>query len=484
MNDTAKNRQARQSFAPVGQLLDGPSGVREVFRVAFPLIISSFSWTVMTFVDRMMLRWVNGDSMSAAFQANLVWFTLLSLPLGICAYANTFVSQYHGDGQNQQIGRVIWQSIWFALACVPLLLLGQLAAPVIFAWSNHGPTIEPLEVVYFQILCWGGGGLLISQAASAFFSGRSQTRVVMVVDCLFALLNLILDYLLIFGFLSIPPLGIAGAGYATAISLWLKALTYLILMLQSRYRDEFGTANYRFDFGLIRRILHYGAPSGLQMFLDVAGFSIFCLLLGRLGAIQAEASSMAFSISSLAFMPIYGLALAATILVGQRLGENQSELAEKATWISLSISLLYMMFISLCYCLIPELFLNGFFVAVNLDASEQASAEASRTLAIVLLRFVAAYNLFDALLMVLASAIKGAGDTLFVMKVSLVMAALLSVSTYLSVEVFRWGIYECWVLITTWVCVSGLIFLGRFLQGKWKTMRVIEMQHPIQPAAQ
>jgi MATE family multidrug resistance protein len=59
-------------------LLNGPSGVREVFGVAFPLIISSFSWTVMALVDRMMLRWVNGDSMSAAFQANLVWFTLLS----------------------------------------------------------------------------------------------------------------------------------------------------------------------------------------------------------------------------------------------------------------------------------------------------------------------------------------------------------------------------------------------------------------------
>lgn len=466
-----------QTPAGWGQWINGPSGLREVAIVALPLVISSLSWTVMTFVDRVMLRWVSGEAMSAAFQANIVWFTFLSLPLGICAYANTFVSQYFGNGQYRQIGRAVWQAIWFAVGCVPFVGLGMFAAPTIFAWSNHGPEIEPLEIVYFQILCWGSGGILISQAASAFFSGRGKTRIVMVIDCLFALLNLVLDYILIFGYLGFPELGIVGAGYATAISLWLKAITYVLLLLRSKYRQEYGTGTIGIDWSLVKRMLRYGGPSGVQMFLDVAGFSIFCLLLGRLGAVQAEASSMAFSISSFAFMPIFGLSLAASILVGQRLGENRPDLAERATWVSLGMAMSYMAVISVFYCLIPEFFLSGFFAAVPPGEIHESTADASRALAIILLRFVAAYNLFDAMLLIFASAIKGAGDTWFVMRVSLLMAILLSVSTYLSVEVFRWGIYACWILITAWVCLLGSIFLIRFWQGKWKTMRVIEMQH-------
>jgi MATE family multidrug resistance protein len=98
-------------------------------------------------------------------------------------------------------------------------------------------------------------------------------------------------------------------------------------------------------------------------------------------------------------------------------------------------------------------------------------------LAAILLRFVAAYNLFDASLMVLASAIKGAGDTRFVMLVSLVMTTLLCVSTYLAVVKLGMGLDICWVLITAWVCILGIIFFFRFRGGKWKKMRVIDMVH-------
>ena len=453
--------------------VSGPSGAKEVLIVALPMVISSLSWTVMTFVDRMMLRWVSGDSMSAAFQANIVWFSFLCLPLGICSYANSFVSQYFGDGQNQEIGTSVWQAIWFAVFCIPLVALGIPLAPSIFAWANHGPSIEPMEIIYFDTLCIGSGGMLVSQAASAFFSGRGKTSVVMIVDCLFAVVNLVLDYIMIFGYLGCPELGIAGAGYPTAIALWLKACTYVVMMLSRQNRIEFGTGSIGIDWDLFRRLIRFGGPSGVQMFLDVAGFSVFCLLLGRLGSVETEATSMAFSISSFAFMPIWGLSIAAGILVGQRLGENREDLAERSTWISLILALTYMATISMLYCLVPNIFLSGFFAAEGTGASSNESRE----LAAILLRFVAAYNLFDASLMVLASAIKGAGDTRFVMLVSLVMTTLLCVSTYLAVVKLGMGLDICWVLITAWVCILGIIFFFRFRGGKWKKMRVIDMVH-------
>ncbi len=100
-----------------------PGGGREVLRVSAPLVVSALSWTVMTFVDRVMLNWVSGRAMAAAFTSSAAWFAMLSLPLGVCSYTNTFVAQYDGAGEPQHIGRVFWQAIWIALGFAPFVLL-------------------------------------------------------------------------------------------------------------------------------------------------------------------------------------------------------------------------------------------------------------------------------------------------------------------------------------------------------------------------
>ncbi|MEM8681263.1 MAG: MATE family efflux transporter, partial [Planctomycetota bacterium] len=92
------------------------AGGREVVQVAVPLVVSSLSWTVMTFCDRVFLKWVSGEAISAAFSASILWFLVISLPLGICAYTNTFVAQYFGDGQLRRIGPAAWQGVWAAIS--------------------------------------------------------------------------------------------------------------------------------------------------------------------------------------------------------------------------------------------------------------------------------------------------------------------------------------------------------------------------------
>ncbi len=452
-----------------------PGGGREVIRVAMPLVVSSLSWTVMTFVDRVLLKWQSGAAMTAAFSSAMIWFVLLCLPLGICAYANTFVSQYHGDRQHDRIGLSVWQAVWVALVVTPCLLAVSPWAPQLFQLVGHAPEIRQEEIRYLQALNWGAGGMLVGQAAAAFYSGRGNTIVVMWVDALFAALNVLLDYLWIFGHAGFPAGGTAGAGYATSVALWLKAITYILLMLQPHHRIQYGTwMGCRFDAELFRRLLHYGIPSGLQMLLDVAGFTTFVTLVGRLGSVEAEATSMAFSISTLAFMPIWGVGMAASILVGQHLGENNDHLAARATWTALAVGMCYMAVISALYVLAPQLFLWWFFAG-----SDQPGGLHSHVavLARTLLRFVAAYNLFDALLTVLVNAIKGAGDTQFVLLVSLIMGSFIALFSWLAVEVWHLQIYGCWVVMVLWVWGLGITYLLRFMQGKWRTMRVIEMVH-------
>jgi multidrug resistance protein, MATE family len=449
-----------------------PSGGREVLRVAAPLVVSSLSWTVMTFVDRMFLNWISGTVMAAAFTASAAWFAVLCLPLGICSYANTFVAQYDGARQPRRIGVVLWQAIWIAVGFAPLMLAAIPLAPPLFALADHSPEAYAHEVEYFQILCVGAPAMLIAQAAAAFYSGRGQTWVVMIVDAAAAVLNLVLDYCWIFGYAGFPEWGLAGAAWATVLSLWIKAAVYVALPLQRSHRKNFATlSGIKLDLQLLRRILYFGGPSGLQMLLDVAGFTVFILLIGRLGSLEAEATSMAFSISTLAFMPIYGLHLAVSVLVGERLGEDRDDLAARATYTTLQISLVYMLAISLLYVLVPGIFLSGFFLNAGTASTDRLAVQ---QLAVRLLQFVAAYNLLDATQMVFVGALKGAGDTRFVQWVSLFLAGMLAGLTWLCVEQWQAGVIGCWLMVTLWVWLAAALYFIRFRQGKWRRMRVIE----------
>ena len=452
-----------------------PAGGREVLQVALPLVISMLSVTVMTFFDRMFLNWSSSTAMAAAFSGSIVWWASLCLPMGICSYVNTFVSQYFGDGQSKQIGAAVWQGVWVALVASPFMLALIPLAPWIFEFAQHGEEAAQLETTYLQILCYGTPAMLLATALAAFYGGMGKTWVVMIVDTGCVVVNLVLDYLWIFGYGGFPEMGIAGAAWATTFSLWLKVGIYLVLILNAQNEQDFGTrSGIRVDRALFRRLMYYGLPSGVQMLLDVLGWTVFVLLVGRLGHIENTATTLAFSISSLAFMPIWGFGMATSILVGQKLGEDRDDLADRATNTVLKISIGYMVVISLMYVFAPSLFLDGFF-AKNADSEEVK--QVIRQMAEVLLCFVAAYNLLDAVLMVYVSALKGAGDTRFILRVTIVMAILLASLSYLAVEQLKLGIYWCWSLAIGWVWVMGVTFFFRYRTGKWRTMRVIETDH-------
>lgn len=458
-----------------------PSGGREVLKLSIPLVISAMSWTVMTFIDRMLLNWVSDESMNAAFSGGAVWFAIICLPMGVCAYASTFVSQYFGDRQYGKIGPSVGQGLWVAMLVTPIILAIIPFVPAIFQAAAHSAEGIRQETVYLRILLCGAPAMLASQALSAFYNGRGKTSVVMLIDGGAAIANLLLDWVMIFGKFGFPAWGIAGAGWATVIALWLKFFTYLLLISRRENRQAFNSVSgLRFNRKLFGRLIWFGGPSGVQFLLDVLGFTVFVLLVGRLGGPASAATTMAFSISTLAFMPIYGFSIAASILVGQRLAENRPDLATRATWTTCVVALTYMGLMSLLYVLFPSFFLSGF-----LAETEGAHAAELAQIATRLLWFVAAYSMFDASLMVFSSAIKGAGDTRFVLYVSLVMSITLAAASWLGVEKLGLGVYGCWTIITAWVWVLGIIYLGRFLQGRWKSMRVIEprveelLAHPL-----
>jgi multidrug resistance protein, MATE family len=449
-----------------------PAGVRDVLQIALPMVVTTMSWTLMNFIDSAILMRISGTAMAAAYQAGIIWFAALSLFWGICSYCSTFVAQFYGDEQPSKIGPAVWQGVWLALSFSLLVPVAQLLAPTLFSLFDHAEELARLETIFFQILCYGAPGMLMAQSLECFYSGRGKTWVVMLVDSGAVVINLALACVLVLGW-GVESWGVAGAAWATVIAQWCRAAIYAGLVLAPANRNEFNTADIKPDGELLRRLIRFGGPSGVQMMLDVSGFAVFIGLVAQIGLAEAEATSLAFRVSQVAFMPVWGFGMATAVLVGQKLGEDRPDLAVRALRTTLSLGLFYMGVISLVFVLAPWVFLQSFFT----HGESAAAVSGVEAMTVKLMRFVAAYNMFDAAVIILVSVLRGAGDTRFVMFVSGSMSVLMGVGTWIGVEVLEIDVYGAWWFIAIWVFALAVIYILRYRTGKWQAMRVIEQIH-------
>lgn len=448
----------------------GEAGLREAFLISVPLVISSLSWTVMNFIDRLFLLSYSEDAVAAALPSGIMAFAVICFPLGIASYASTFVAQYFGAGRHKQIGPIVWQATWLGIVAVPLAIAAIPFAPEFFRSESTSAHIVGLEVDYFRTLSYSGGAMVMSAALSAFFSGRGNVRVVMVVDSLSAALNIVLDYAWIFGHWGFPEAGIAGAGWATTVAIWFKTVVYFVMFLRPRFREEFSTlVGWRFNWQQTKQMFRYALAGGMQMQLEVTAFGLFTLLVATLGRHALAATSLAFNVNNFAFMPVWGVGMATSTMVGRRLGENRADLATHSVWSCFVWGMLYMGLICAFYVVFPELVLWPH-RQFKIEGEDFSELEAET---IVLLRFLAAFGLFDAINILFAGALKGAGDVKFVLFGSVGIAAVSVSVTYLGM-LQGLGLYWCWSVLTAWVVLLAAVFYWRFLYGPWRTMRVIE----------
>jgi MATE family multidrug resistance protein len=449
----------------------GNGGYRELLVTAFPLILSTGTWSLQTFIDRMFLAWYSPQAIAASMPASLLQFTIMSIFAGTCSYTGTFVAQYYGAKLHSRIGKVVWQGLYLAVAGGVIVALFYPLAPLIFKNIGHAADLQPLEISFFQILCIGSLGPIASGVLSGFFSGLGKNWPVMWANVIATLINIVLDYLMIFGHAGFPEMGISGAAWATDIACMFPVVFYLVLILSASNEKRFNTRSaWRPDPKLMRRLLVFGLPSGIQFFIDVAGFSIFLLVIGRLGMTQLAATNIAFNINTVAFLPMMGTGIAISMLVGQYLGDNRPEFAQRSAYSGFHLTFLYMSIIALSYVLLPQMYL--WFFSHNADPKTFGPiADLTKTL----LKFVALYSLFDTMTIVFSMAIKGAGDTRFVMTMMVVLSlCALVIPSFVAIVIFHRGIYTAWIIGTAYIILCGFAFFVRFLSGAWKTMRVIE----------
>lgn len=451
-----------------------PAGYGEVLRIAVPLILSTASLTLMLFVDRMFLSWHGQNSVAASTPGGITSFTICCLFMGTAQYVNTIVAQHHGAGDKPACARAVWQGLRFSVLSVPLILASIPAGLWVLGWADHSPELLALEKSYFVILMLGGPALPLGAALSSFFSGRGKTKVVMWGNVIGNAANIALDYTLIFGKLGFPEMGIVGAGIASAMTCYLPAFYWGYLFLSKKYQPVFRTRReHRWDRNLFMMIIRYGVPSGVQFFLDVASFTLFVLLVGRLGAVDLAVTNIVLSIEMLAFLPMVGMSIATSTLVGEYIGRQDPDLAEKCVYSALKLVLAYSITFALLYLVVPEAFLRLF-------ASSKADVSVAGMMAkgVVLLRLVAIYTLFDSMFIVFSGALKGAGDTRFAMWTQIGLSWVLFVpAVYVAIEFMGLGTLSAWICLVVYVVLLGMAFFLRFRSGYWKTIEMLRERH-------
>ncbi len=447
-----------------------PGGYRHVLRVSLPLVASMASSTIMEFTDRLFLSRYSVEAIAACVPASLANLLFLMACMGISSYASVFIAQFVGAGRPDRVGPTLWQSLRISAAAGIFLLLLRLPAPGIFALAGHEPAVLALELKYFNVLMAGSWIALLGSSLGCFYSGRGHTRPLMLANIAAVAVNIPLDYALIYGRFGLPELGIFGAGLATVCG-WLLATVLLALMVFTRKNNRAfhiwkGRAR---DNALLLRMLRFGLPSGVNSFLEMFTITWFAFAVGRLGEIAQAATNIVLAINSVSFLPMLGFNFGASILVGQAMGAKDPTGARWAAVNTMHMGVFWMAFMAAIFLTLPGPLMDLFSVAG--DPAIQAQV---RQIGITLFWFLVLYCCLDAFCLVFGGALKGAGDTWFLLK-----AMLLSCAVCILAPIAILFATETATLVRLWFCFSahialvGAIVLVRFFRGSWKKIRVL-----------
>jgi multidrug resistance protein, MATE family len=456
-------RAIQPQAPPVGSM-------RELLRLAWPLILSNSILMGQIILDRVLLSRSSLASLAAGFSSVMLFWAFLSLFQYTANYATTFVAQYTGAGRAERVGPVIWQAVWFSLLVGLAFQVLQPMAGLLVALSGHEAELQELEIAYFRCLCVSALPTLLTAAISSFFAGRGDSRTVLLINVAGLAVNGLAAYGLIYGHWGAPALGIVGAGWATVLGTSTSASLALLLMLQARYQSTYATVSgWRFDRELFKRLMRFGLPNGLFVALDVLGFTVFLQLVGRLGKADLAVTTIAFTLNLIVYFPMMGIGQAVEVLVGQRLGEDRPDRAERTTWRGFRLALLSTAVGVLAFVLLPQTLAELFHNDKGGELWEQIRGRVP-----ILLRFVAVYSLFDTMNVVFSFALRGAGDTRFVTWAALILAWPVMIVPTWAAWYHGWGLYWAWTFASVYIILLALTFWFRFRQGKWRSMRVIE----------
>ena len=341
-------------FSASTELEQDETSLGFMLKVGGPMVVATISYTLMQFVDRLMVSYYSQEALAAILPATMISFVPASFMLGVMTTVNTYVSQSFGRRAYRDCAHYSWQAVYLGLAysCVTLLVLWPLARTV-FTLMAYPVNIIPLEVTYLRITLLGQFVVVFIWATNQFFMGIHQAKITMITALISQVVNVAANYVLIFGKWGFPQMGIAGAAWGTVIGAVVNAVTRTGVFIGPRIHQRFHS---RSSLGLepakIWDLLKIGTPAGFALMVNTAVIgAILFMLIGRFGTDALAATSAVYSCMTLSFMPVVGIGIALTATVGKSIGKDKKDNATRQTSLCLRLAVGYMGLVGLVFFL-------------------------------------------------------------------------------------------------------------------------------------
>jgi len=449
--------------------------LRAVLALALPLVANSAVQMVLNLTDVWFIGHISTQALAGV--AAVQWLVLVVVMIlgGIGMAVQTVVAQAFGARRYTRASQAVWTALWGILCVTPLFVLAGLGGRLMLAPFGFDARIEELAADFWLPRVAGSCFGTAAWAIMGFFNGIGRPRVTVLLTSVAALANVALNPLFIFHF----EWGVAGSGWATTVAQALALMLGVAVILSRQFRGA-----YRFHLTWrprarrLREQFRLGFPMGLLYVADLIGLSIFQMMQVRLGTVDGAATQVVMMLTSVAYMPGFGIALAGTTLVGQSIGAGDREWAmrvgTRVTW----FAAVYMGSAGAALALAGPWILPWFANAHDAEAAAMVSVGTS------ILWLAAVYQFFDGMNLGSGLCLRGAGDAVvpaaLVLALSwLVFLPLAHAMTFAPgqgwfdfLPQLGWGAFGGWTALVIYVCLLGVTLFVRWRSGAWKQIRI------------
>lgn len=450
--------------AAAAPVITRPS-VGQLLHLAWPVVITRSAQVVVGFTDAAMVARLGESELAATTAGATNVFNILILPMGVAFIVSTYASQKVGAGDAAGARRYGFYGLVLAAAAGVACMAALPAVPSLLSLFHYTPEVTALMTAYLWWRLPSGGFAIGLEALGNYYNGLGNTRLPMAAQVIAMVANVGLNWVLIFGHLGAPALGVTGAALASSIATLLGfafLLTCFLTGVGQRTR-----AMPRLAWSELGQMLKIGLPSGLNWFVEFAAFSFFInVVVAGLGTTALAAVMAVFQLNSISFMPAFALASAGAIFVGQAIGAKRHDDVPRTVRLTFSVAAVWQGGVGLGYLLAPALLFSVF---IKDGASQADFLEAG----VRVLMLSAAWQLVDAGSMVLAEALRAAGDTAFTFWVRASIAwGVFAPGAWWSVRSQGGGDVVAMVWLVVYLALLALVLLWRFRTGRWRTIDI------------
>lgn len=461
----------------LGPLPSSKEAYDNVLRIAVPSIAEMLLMSLIGSADTIMVGQLGKNALAAVSLPTQPRMITLSVFFALNVGITAIVARRKGEGRPDEANKTLRNALMLvtALSLIITALSLAFAEPLMRLAGGNTNTPDDAEVLkgavtYFSIMAWSLPVSAISMCINSAMRGVGNTKITLKVNVTSNIVNVISNYLLIGGNLGFPRLEIAGAAIASVIGIAVGASLSLISVLSHKHRGYLHLSrkdSWRVDPKAMSTIIRIGGNAMIEQMSVRFGFFMYSRIMYSLGVTMYAAHNIAMQFLNITFSMSDGISIAATSLVGQKLGENRYDLSMMYGHVSYRVAIVISFVLASTIVLlrvpICSLFINS--GTPNADVVVQIAAQTMIVVAIM--------QPFQMGSVVYSGSLRGAGDNLYVAKVMMLSVSILRpLFAALAVYVFKLSLPMTWLLSLSELCVRAFLFARRFISGKWRLSRV------------